>query len=78
MNIIQIRIQELKSQTYRPKKWEDTVWKNLKKKKTPYSISTIQKVFRGDFFNETVALKIIAVFETEKRRQADKLKKITK
>ncbi len=76
MNIIKDKLLEIKNRPFRPKKWTDVVLENLENKKTPFSMSTVRKVWDGNFYNEIVAIEIISVFEKEKRRQAKKLKKI--
>ena len=48
----------------------------MENNKTPFSISTVRKVLDGGFYNETVAIEIISVFEKDKKRQQEQLKKI--
>ncbi len=69
MNIIQQRITELKEESFRPNKWAENVKERLAAKKSFYAKSSIEKVFYGVFFNETIAVEIIAFFKEDKERQ---------
>ena len=77
MNIIETKISQLKTNPFRPKKWRVIVLARLKEKNIKGTNSAIEKVFAGEFFNEEIALVIIEVFEEEKKRMEDRLKKIT-
>jgi len=63
MDDLRNEIKLLKSDNYRPIKWKKVI-----SKKTGYSDSYVEKVFDNNCYNQKIALAIINLFYSEKRK----------